>query len=679
MMTAVARCEDGEAVAHAWSSPYPSYSQAETQAKFDHAREEMSARSCATIAEEWEGCASCPHKGKIKSPADLREPPVHEIKRAIVEAALAAEDPHAALATTDVMEAIRWLHTRRPVVFLELEPRVRAAVKGGGGTLGAFRTALKAAVPPEDRERREQERDAKKAAAIMVSAGLLTEATKQTAHAIRSTGSATHPRLLVYAARLVEIIDANIEHGTIVQAIGPNRLAVIAGAAAYFAIVNDKGEVEDRDCPERICRALLENPVGYGFAILDGLSGVPVLREDGTIWQTPGYDRESRVYFDPQGIKYPAIPDAPTLEEAREAILRVAGYLDEVAFADDTAQAVGLSANLTAVARHAFPQAPGFHFDAPQQSSGKTHMAKAVATIAAGENHEALTTWPKDEEELRKAIMSHALAGRRAIILDNVPQGTAIDSPALCRFLTAGKSYSDRELGHSRTATVSPRITIMTTGNNVIPSGDLTSRILTCKLDRGEEFPEEHLYLRDLLAEVLEHRGQIVADLLTVIRGYLAAGEPPLDVPNCRMPEWARFARAPLVWLGLPDPLDAMTAGREHDPARSDLIDFLDALHLVLRGYDWVTAKELLGALREPGPAQQERTDALDILAAWTSTEVADLTAKGIGYALRSRVGRRVGGFRLVTDGDRRGENGPRHRGGVRYRVEATVNEEATP
>ena len=69
-----ARCKDGEAIFHDYSSHYPDYSRREAERKFRRALEEAGPRTCEAIRSELGNerfCDSCPHQGTITSPIQL--------------------------------------------------------------------------------------------------------------------------------------------------------------------------------------------------------------------------------------------------------------------------------------------------------------------------------------------------------------------------------------------------------------------------------------------------------------------------------------------------------------------------------------------------------------------------------------------------------------------------------
>lgn len=72
-MSIIARCKNGEELAHKYSEPYHRYNQQETQAKYEQAREKNAPAKCVTIAMSTSGefCRGCSQKGKISSPVVL--------------------------------------------------------------------------------------------------------------------------------------------------------------------------------------------------------------------------------------------------------------------------------------------------------------------------------------------------------------------------------------------------------------------------------------------------------------------------------------------------------------------------------------------------------------------------------------------------------------------------------
>lgn len=70
-LSVVARCFNGKEQAHAISSAYKGYRYEETQNKIERLLTESGPHTCSHIAQNYEGCASCPLRGKITGPLHI--------------------------------------------------------------------------------------------------------------------------------------------------------------------------------------------------------------------------------------------------------------------------------------------------------------------------------------------------------------------------------------------------------------------------------------------------------------------------------------------------------------------------------------------------------------------------------------------------------------------------------
>ena len=102
-------------------------------------------------------------------------------------------------------------------------------------------------------------------------------------------------------------------------------------------------------------------------------------------------------------------------------------------------------------------------------------------------------------------------------MIDNVERAFASD--ALCSILTE-PVFKDRVLGVSRTASAPTCTTWCVTGNNLTIAGDLTTRMLVCRIDPECERPEEREFKVNLHEEVPKRRAELAVAALTIIRGY---------------------------------------------------------------------------------------------------------------------------------------------------------------
>jgi hypothetical protein len=321
------------------------------------------------------------------------------------------------------------------------------------------------------------------------------------------------------------------------------------------------GRFKQKDCPEEIAGTIVRQG-SWPFRELNAISAVPVLRPDLSVWTTPGYDIDTGVLYQPtMGI--PPIIDRPTVDDALAALARLREPFNQFPYSTPVSEAVFLSHIITAVIRASFDTSPLFFYTAPIAGTGKTLLAQMPQLIATG-------TVPanspySEREELRKVLFAALLAGDSCLILDNIPNGHKLRSPELCMFATA-VSYADRMLGASKRREMPNRCTVVLTGNNITPVSDVARRAEVCLLDvNAESARDRDFRISDLKAYVRERRLQLIVDVFTIVRAYAFAGWPHVARPLESFEQWSRLARDPLVWLGLPDPVESQKTETEDE------------------------------------------------------------------------------------------------------------------
>ena len=82
---------------------------------------------------------------------------------------------------------------------------------------------------------------------------------------------------------------------------------------------------------------------------------------------------------------------------------------------------LGRLRRISAAVRPTIDTCPAFGFDAPTQGSGKTLLAKSIAALATGKINELTPhVSSRDDEEVRKRIMSIITGGAEAVVWDNI-------------------------------------------------------------------------------------------------------------------------------------------------------------------------------------------------------------------------------------------------------------------
>jgi Bifunctional DNA primase/polymerase, N-terminal len=325
----------------------------------------------------------------------------------------------------------------------------------------------------------------------------------------------------------------------------------------------------------------------WKFRPLGGVQECPMLRSDGTVLLSQGYDAQSRLYVDFNGQKFPTIPDFPTRADAIAAlqvILKVFRGFPFDGNQDGTiacpSRSVAIAFVLTTFVRRILPTAPFFGITAPTAGSGKTKIVAIVSIIAIGKPV-PLTSWSGEREENDKRIASILLHGDSFGAFDNVGDGASVGGDALCAVLTAAE-YSPRILGSNRKPTLPTNVTWSFTGNNISYRDGLERRGLEIRLDANIENPEERRFDFDAEQESVANRANLVAAALTILRAFYVSPDRKSVIdsltPFGSFNEWSELVRAAIAWLGEPDPCDSRKNIKAEDPATGNLKMLVTAL-----------------------------------------------------------------------------------------------------
>ena len=329
--------------------------------------------------------------------------------------------------------------------------------------------------------------------------------------------------------------------------------ARLADVAAFFSI-NKRGEHIGQNPPLYLAENILAQGA-WDFPPLVGVARSPILRRDGTICTTPGYDADSRLYYCPDpGLVVPPIPDEPSVDEVQAAKDNLIDLIGEFPFADAAGIPNALAILLTILMRAVIAgHVPLAIVDAPVQGTGKTLMVTALGIVAVGTVSGESVPDRQNDDEWRKKITSVLLKGPPLVLLDNIPDNTTIDAPPLAALLTT-HLWSDRLLGKNDNVQLPARSIWVATGNNLRVAGDMPRRCYTVRMDANSEKPWTRTGFRhaDLEQYALSNRGQMLASAFTLIRSWFAAGKPQASVPAFgSFQEWTSTIGSVLAQVGI--------------------------------------------------------------------------------------------------------------------------------
>lgn len=402
--------------------------------------------------------------------------------------------------------------------------------------------------------------------------------------------------------------------------------------------------------------------IGEGTPNLRELYGVthtPILRQDGTVLETPGYDDATGLLYLPtDGLKVPRIPKAPTAEQIKAAVKLILEPVADFPFVSERHRANWAGAMLTPVLRTILPPPyPLFVITAPQPGSGKTLLAKAIGIVHGMVTRPEL---PAEGEEQRKAITTILSDTTAPVALfDNL--AGVVRSSVLEALLTSA-SYSDRLLGVNRNLSLTNDRLWLGTGNNAKIGGDLARRTYDIAIDpkRPDPFLRTGFAIANLEAWMEQRRGRYLAALLTVARGWVLAGKPSKEARSDSYAQWDGALRGLLDWSGIGSGFgqgaDSSTAAVSEDDA--DWAVFLAEVHRVF-GDEAFRAKDVLariggneGFASVDPEVRKVQPEALpgDLAEKWSRAGHTAGVAKSLGRWLSNREGRYANGYTVHLD-----------------------------
>ena len=487
-----------------------------------------------------------------------------------------------------------------------------------------------------------------------------------TAEAIEALAARNDPpEIFVRAGRLVRIRED--ENGTPeIQLMDDPHIKGRLARVADYVRTTEKGETKVIP-PDWLVKDVGQLPY-WPFPSLEAVVEAPIMRPDGTIFDVPGYDPQTRLYYRPgKGFDVESIPAAPTTDDTKAAIRLLDEAVGEFPYEDEASAANTLALMLTPLVRQAIAgPVPLALIDKPQAGTGGSLLAETIAIIGSGRTAEMLGA-PRDEEEWRKQITAKLAAGATMITVDNV-EG-ALYAPSLARALTA-RTWTDRVLGRSETVTVSQRAAWIATGNNIQLRGDLPRRCYWIRLDARESRPwqRENFKHPDLLGWVMRNRGRLVHALLTLARAWFAAGKPKArNLPRLGSFEaWAETVGGMVAFAGIPSFLGNLAALYDKaDAGGAEWEGFLSAWWEELDASKPITVADLT-----------KRIDGNETLKAALPGDLAEAFDKStgsfsrkLGTALAKRAGTRYGedGLHIARAGE--------FRRAVRWKLELGATE----
>ncbi|WP_310445927.1 hypothetical protein [Thiobacillus sp.] len=364
----------------------------------------------------------------------------------------------------------------------------------------------------------------------------------------------------------------------------------------YLAITKEDGRRKGDDprkvidIPRSLSEAFLSLPSFHPIPEIIGVVEAPMLDPQGREYSTPGYHPEIKVLLVAETEIKPSKGVAGRAR-AVAGLKKLRKLLRGFLFKTEADEAAAIASILTALNRKSMPSAPIFLITAPAAGTGKSKFVDVVSIIVVG-RPAAVLAIGRDENEFTKRLTGVLAQGDPIITLDNITREFGRED-LLLQSLTQ-TTVLLRLLGGSGIMRAPTMTTFFATGNNLRPVSDLKRRSCLVRMDAKVERPEHRVFDFDVLQEAAAQRDELIRAALDISKAYLECGAPEVMVkdetgkesalkPAGSFETWDRMVRRPLVWCGMPDPLESAETLREMDPELEATAMLVEAWHRVFQ------------------------------------------------------------------------------------------------
>jgi len=440
----------------------------------------------------------------------------------------------------------------------------------------------------------------------------------------------------------------------------PSMIDVLSRHIEWRRFDGRRGKEVQTNPSQRIAEILMSRGGQWRFPRLLGLTECPCVTPSFRLIAEPGYDASSGLMVLPHPLDPAKIRRSPLPEDGRRALAVLREWLSTFPFATPEDESAAIAGALTAMFRRTLPSAPVIAITASTPATGKSRLSELFGLLATGRKP-AFFTAGNTPEEFEKRLDTMLLTGDQVAVLDNLDR--PLKSDALCS-ATTQETKEVRVLGESRKVHCQTNTALVLTGNNLVLLGDLQRRTLLIRLDAGCERPEERVFDRDAIADTRARRVALLHAALTIPLAYFAAGRPDQRVkPSGSFEDWDALIRRPLIWAGMPDPLEAAEPMREEDLQLLGMRALYSAW-FALWGDSPMSPAQVIEHARDTGShyapvLSGPSADLAEALRGVLGEGTGKMSSQSLGYRLAAWQGRILDGHRITR--------APRSAKGVRY------------
>jgi len=382
--------------------------------------------------------------------------------------------------------------------------------------------------------------------------------------------------------------------------------------------------------------------------VLTGVVHIPLLRRDGSLLSTPGYDETTGLLYLPLPGQSPVeVPEHPSAADAKAAGDRIRTLFSQFGWVSNSDYLNYLAAVLVPTLRLLLPPPwPLWAVNAHERGSGKTLLCEVPRILHGG----ILYAAPGDDNEETRKMISTILGSTTGsvVVLDNAEK--VMRSRHFAALVTDPSGmWHDRRLSTNESPGLPNDRVWMLNGNNIALGGDLPRRALWSTID--PQVPEPWLRtgfaIGDLAGYVTANRAAILADTLLLGRHWALARFPRGG--TARSDSYAAFAAGMSGLMetgGLAGPGEFWAADTNQAADGADDEDWAGFLRAVWEAYrdaEWEAGQ----LVRSAGEAV---LDALpgDLAGKLARGDAPAGVARSLGWWLTNHQGRWTSGHHVV-------------------------------
>ncbi len=247
----------------------------------------------------------------------------------------------------------------------------------------------------------------------------------------------------------------------------------------------------------------------WALPLLLGVTRIPVLRPDGTVLLSEGYDPATKLIYD-AGLEISPLPSHPGKSEVNAAREVLDELVCDFEFDSYASRTNWFALVMTPIVR-AVGQVPVAVIDGNPQGLGEGLLVYAAAALLTGAP--ALKTpLPASNDEMRKILTAKLLKGHGFAVFDKVTR--TVNFSSLDLLLTAD-FWKDRVLHTSGEVDLPNHLVVVLTGNNITLGTDTLRRAFLIRLHTDDPYPWLRKDFRRLPAPRLDSRKSGEADRRT--------------------------------------------------------------------------------------------------------------------------------------------------------------------